>query len=171
MAQANPNDVCFRVIQGKEIQRSKAGLDDDEDVLLTLARCYFETFAMPETQSWMRCFDLAACHFGADTGAVVSQRLLFALQAMRCSRRSVFGFNAPHCKGCSKIMTEHERRLMTVIKSTRHKQFGTMRMELMMLCEGNDTALAETCFDSLCAALPTVTHYTQQEDQSVSRTH
>ncbi len=149
-------NVCSRKIQDKEIHRSRAGMDSDEDVLLTLSRCYFETFAVPTSQSWMRCFDLAERYFGGDKGAIICQRLLAALQSVRYSRRSVFDFNASQCTGCCNILTEHERRLMAVIKSARREQFGAVRMELMMLCEGNNTAPSEESIANLCAALPSV---------------
>lgn len=156
MAKSVPNWVCMRRFRDKEIQCACAGLDDDEDIILTLARFHFETFAVPEFQSWMLCFDFAARHFGPNDGAVITQRLFLAIQAMRCTRRSLFSFNAPLCAACSEVLTEHERRLMAVIKSTRQKRFGAMKMELMMLCEGNDTSWVETNFESLCAALPAV---------------
>ena len=94
MAKATSHQNCPRQIEQKEIARSSAGFDPDEDVLLTLTRYLTKALAMPPSQSWLRAVHCAACHFGADNGAIVMQRLVFALQAMRSSRRSAFCFNA-----------------------------------------------------------------------------
>ena len=148
--------TCCRSTNSKETLRCNVGLDHDEDILLTLARFYFESFAVPNTHSWMRGIDEAAIHFGDDKGAIVAQRLLFALQSMRFARRSVFNFNCPTCEGCSSIVTEHERRLMVVIQGVRLGWDSTVKTELMMLCEGNDTTMVEQSFVKLAAALPAV---------------
>jgi len=148
--------TCCRAPVSKEILRYNVGLDHDEDMLLTLARFYFESFAVPDTHSWMRGIDEAALHFGDDKGAIVAQRLLFALQSMRFARRSVFNFNNPTCEGCSSIVTEHERRLMAAIQGVRLGWQSIVKTELMMLCEGNDTAIVEQSFVKLAAALPAV---------------
>ena len=146
--------TCCRAPVSKEILRYNVGLDHDEDMLLTLARFYFESFAVPDTHSWMRGIDEAALHFGDDKGAIVAQRLLFALQSMRFARRSVFNFNSPTCEECSSIVTEHERRLMAAIQGVRLGWQSIVKTELMMLCEGNDTAIVEQSFVKLAAALP-----------------
>ena len=148
--------TCCRAPVSKEILRYNVGLDHDEDMLLTLARFYFESFAVPDTHSWMRGIDEAALHFGDDKGAIVAQRLLFALQSMRFARRSVFNFNSPTCEECSSIVTEHERRLMAAIQGVRLGWQSIVKTELMMLCEGNDTAIVEQSFVKLAAALPAV---------------
>ena len=146
--------TCCRAPVSKEILRYNVGLDHDEDMLLTLARFYFESFAVPDTHSWMSGIDEAALHFGDDKGAIVAQRLLFALQSMRFARRSVFNFNSPTCEECSSIVTEHERRLMAAIQGVRLGWQSIVKTELMMLCEGNDTAIVEQSFVKLAAALP-----------------
>ena len=174
MAKVTSDQNCPRQIEPSEIARSSAGFDPDEDVLLTLTRYFMESFAMPPSQSWLRAFHCAACHFGADEGAVVMQRLLFALQAMRSSRKSTFCFNAPECAVCSEIVTENERRFMAAITNARRGKPGAMTTELMLLCEGNDISLPEECFQSLSSALPPIVsgHRAEQgEAQYVPRLH
>ena len=72
MAKVTSDQNCPRQIEPNKIARSSAGFDPDEDVLLTLTRYFFESFVMPPSQSWLRVFQCAACHFGADKGAVVT---------------------------------------------------------------------------------------------------
>lgn len=129
---------CCRVPTEKEIWRSDAGLDFCEETVLTLARLYFESFARPESMQWVKSLMLAQAHFGPDAGAVIGVRLLNALQAMRFARKSVFSFNSCECAGCSVVLTEHERRLMTIVKAARAGHDGVAQTELMMLCEGAD---------------------------------
>ena len=111
---------------------------------------------MPHTQSWMQSIEYAAHHFGADEGAVITQRLLFALQAMRKNTRSEFNFSAPSCKVCSEIVTENERRFMAAITNVRRGKASLTVTELMFLCEGNDTSRLIECINNLCAVLPPV---------------
>ena len=174
MAKATSNHSCPRQIEPKEIARSSAGFDPDEDVLLTLTRYFMESFVMPPSQSWLRVFQCAASHFGPDKGAIVMQRLLFALQAMRSSRKSVFCFNAPNCPVCGEIVTEHERRFMAAITNVRRGQPGAMMTELMLLCEGNDFSLVAECFQNLSSALPPIAsaHRAEREEAKyVARLH
>ena len=84
MAKATSIQGCPRQVQPKEIARRYAGLDSVENILLTLVRFFAES--------------LAAHHFRADEGAVIAQRLLFAVQAMQETRQSVFNFSSPSCK-------------------------------------------------------------------------
>ena len=154
MAKATSTRNCPRQLQTREIARSCAGFDPVESTLLTLVRFFAESFAMPQTQSWLRSIDYAAHYFGSDKGAVITQRLLFALQAMRETRRSEFNFSTPSCEVCSEIVTEHERRFMAAIRNVRRGRASPMVTELMFLCEGNDTRKLIECINNLCAALP-----------------
>ncbi|WP_341368193.1 hypothetical protein [Yoonia sp. BS5-3] len=148
--QAKP---CCRCPSDKEIWRSEADLDFCEETLLTLARLYFESFARPESTCWINSLMLAQAHFGPDAGPVIGVRLLNALQAMRFARHSIFSFNSVECPTCSAVLTEHERRLMAVIKATRTGQSGKAQTELMMLCEGADITNPMIAFCDLAAAL------------------
>ena len=93
-------------------------------------------------------------YFGIEGGARVGVRLLLALQEMRFARRSVFLFNAPECLGCSKYLSEHERRLITSIAALRRGRFGLAQAEMMMLCEGHDTSATLSAFSELAILLP-----------------
>ena len=154
MTKATSSKICSRQLESKEIPRSCAGLDHDEDILLTLLRFFLESFAFPQSQSWVRSIDCAAHYFGADKGAIITQRLLYALDALRSSRRSDFRFNAPSCSACSAIITEDERRFMTAVIKARRGIKGPLAAELMLLCEGNDITLVMECVVDLCDALP-----------------
>ena len=156
MAKALYNQNCPRQLQPNEVARRCAGFDPVENTLLTLVRFFAETFAMPQTQSWMRSIDYAEQQFGTDKGAVVAQRLLLALQAMRKTKRSQFHFSAPSCKWCSDIVTENERRFVAAIANLRRGKSSQTITELMFLCEGNNTSNLINCINNLCAVLPPV---------------
>ena len=142
-------EPCCRVPSEKEIWHSDAGMDFYEETILTLARLYFESFARPETMNWVKSLMLAQAHFGPIAEPMIGVRLLNALQAMRFARQSVFSFNSCECPGCSTVLTEHERRLMTIVKATRAGHHGLAQTELMMLCEGADITAPMMAFYEL----------------------
>lgn len=152
----NATAHCDRMPMPKEIMRTDAGFDPIEDHILTLARFFFQTFAIPESQSWLPGFDMAEAIFGEAEGPIIATRLLATLRAVRYARRSVYCFNSPTCEGCAAVVTEHERRFMAAFRGVRMGYLGQTRTELMMLCEGNDTTKALGAMTRLSIILPNV---------------
>lgn len=130
---------CFREPSPKEMALSEAGYDDIEEAILTIARYYFQTFALPQTQSWLAALQVADTRFPGTSSAGIAMDILAAVQAMRMSRSSPFRFSNPACPGCSQIIGEHERQFMCVVQAARRGQMGSARTHAMLLCEGNDT--------------------------------
>ena len=145
---------CNRQPSPKDTDVNSAGLDQTEVELLEIARFYLQTHAVDYSQSWILGLKASEKYFGIEGGARVGVRLLLALQEMRFARRSVFSFNAPQCLGCSKYLSEHERRLITSIAALRRGKFGLARAEIMMLCEGQDTSSTLSAFSELVILLP-----------------
>ncbi len=132
---------CGRRLDDKETRITDAGLDEHEISVLALARFYLQSFSMPQSHAWIGCLETAQAQYGEVDGMIVAGRVLRALKAMRCTRRSMFCFNSPTCAGCAKILTEHERRLIFSLAALRRGREGTAQTELMMLCEGSDIGL------------------------------
>ena len=145
---------CNRQPGHKDAYVSLAGLDHTEVAVLEIARFYLQTHATECSQSWILGLKASEKFFGIESGARVGVRLLLALQEMRFARRSVFSFNAPQCTGCSKYLSEHERRLITSIAALRRGRLGLAQTEMMMLCEGQDTSAALSAFSELVILLP-----------------
>jgi hypothetical protein len=154
MSHHTPSEDCKRTLQSKEIFRKDANFDKIDGELLTIARLYFQAFAIPSCHSWIGALDWAETKFGDADGPVIGARLLTALQEMRRARRSVFHFNSPVCVDCSAIVTEHERRLMAVLQAIRRHHMGAAKTEMMMLCEGNDSDDALVALERLVSSLP-----------------
>ncbi|MEO9821252.1 MAG: hypothetical protein ABJ370_20885 [Paracoccaceae bacterium] len=76
------------------------------------------------------------------------------LQSIKISRKSGFTFSNSDCPDCACILSEHERRLMIAIASVRRGRLEHARIELMMLCEGNDTLEVMDWLEELALALP-----------------
>jgi hypothetical protein len=150
MAKATSTQGCLRQVQLKEIARRYAGFDPVRNILLTLVQFFAESFA--------------AHHFGADEGAVIAQRLLFAVQAMEETRQSEFNFSSPSCKVCSEIVTGNERRFMAAITNVRRVKLSTSVTELIFLSKGNHTSRLINRINNLCAVLPSIssTYSTKQ---------
>ena len=154
MTDNNANMHCNRVLQPKEIMRTDARHDEVEGDLLTIARFYFQSFALPDSQAWIGGIGWAETSFGDVEGPLIGTRLLCALMAVRHARRSVYCFNSPTCPDCAAIVTEHERRFMSAVHAVRKGRMGQARTELMMLCEGNDTDPALDALTRLASVLP-----------------
>ncbi|MBT8155186.1 hypothetical protein KMP13_15180 [Epibacterium ulvae] len=159
-------DACSRSPNEKEQRMDQSGADRDEVTCIQIARYYFNTFSNPHSQTWMRAFSTAEEHFDYSNGPVIASLVARVLDAVRQSRRSCFMFNNPACANCADILTEHERRLLTALSSLRRGGVERAELELMMLCEGNDTARVMMWLRELALALPqlparptTVTHH------------
>ena len=145
---------CQRIAGPKEISRDDACLDFSEDTLLTASRYYFQSFACPESQGWLRALSVTQIYFGDQVGPSIAVKLLTAMQAMRCTRRSMFQFNAPDCVRCSEILTEHERRFMAALQAIRFNDLNTAGLEIMLLCEGFESEHVVDTFKDLSNVLP-----------------
>lgn len=154
MTRPSKDSCCGRRPDAKETLVSDAGFDAHEITTLSLTRYYLQSFAMPQSHAWIGCLERAQFHYGEAQGMLLAGRLLNALRAMRYARRSTFHFNSPVCPGCSNILTEHERRLMRSLAALRRGHEGIVRTEMMMLCEGNDTAEAIATLSQVAMTLP-----------------
>lgn len=132
-------ECCDRPPGDKEIAVANAGFDFVELTVLEIARLFWQTFAHPDSQSWFYALQRAEQSFGGTRGGEIGLEILAAVQAMRMSRMSCFQFNNPSCKGCSAILSEHERQFMNVFRAIREERPGLARTHAMLLCEGNDT--------------------------------
>ncbi len=144
---------CGRVPDTKDCDLSSLGLSLEEEVTLTVARLFFQSFCTPDSMAWIGAMAEAEARFGPEEGPLVAARLLGALQAIRRARRSTFLFNNPGCPGCSAIATEHERRLIVAIAALRRGDEGRARIEVMMLCEGNPGDRVVTALTALARTL------------------
>jgi len=156
MPNTNAQAHCNRLPLPKEILRKDANLDSVEDNILTLARFFFQTFAIPQSQSWIHGLDMAEAVFGETLGPMVAMRMLDTLRGVRYARKSVYCFNSPTCEGCSAVVTEHERRFMAAFRGVRSGQIGHAQTEMMMLCEGNDITQAMGAMTRMVMLLPRV---------------
>lgn len=153
MSGEDPN-YCDRSPRRNEALLSQAGFDDIERACLDIARLFFSTFSNPHSQNWMRAIEFAEYAFDHKQGATVAALIMKVIQAIRCSRTSNFTFSNPDCPGCARILTEHERRLVIAIGATRRKRRERAQVEMMMLCEGNETEQVLVWLGELALALP-----------------
>jgi hypothetical protein len=117
--------------------------------ILQIARLYMQSVAHPPSMAWMAALSGADETFDEIFGPQVAARTLETLQKVRLSRRSLFNFNSPTCPSCCQFVTEHERRFMAAIDCVRSGATGQAKIELIMLCEGNDVVPALDAMDRL----------------------
>lgn len=127
---------CGRQPDPKDCYLTDLHLTLEEQIALTVARLFFRSFAVRESDAWVAAMAEAEARFGYRDGPIVAARLLAAIQAIRRSRTSVFRFNSPICPVCAAIATEHERRMMRALSAIRRGEAATARGEIIMLCEG-----------------------------------
>lgn len=113
----------------------EAGYDPVERAVLHIARCYWQSFATPQSHAWLS----GICHAERAFGGNAAFQVLSAVQAMRISRNSCFHFNNPSCEDCAAIISEHERQFMNTFISVRAGRMGSAETHAMILCEGHDT--------------------------------
>lgn len=133
------HDCCDRAPSPKETSLEEAGYDPTERAILEVSRLFFQTFAVPQSQTWLLALQCAELRFPPDLSAQIGFDILAAVQAMRVSRTSSFCFNNPTCPGCSKIVSEHERQFMGVFRAIRQKRTSVAQTYALLICEGNDT--------------------------------
>ncbi|MEY8828230.1 hypothetical protein AB9K34_07415 [Sedimentitalea sp. XS_ASV28] len=134
------NDTpCMRQLSDKESLVIHADLEPDDLNCLIVIRKFCQSFAPTGNGAWIDGFVTAEDMWGEKDGVRIAHRLMHVLQAMRESRSSVFSFSSPTCPVCSQILTEHERRLITAIRSARQGRPERAGLQLLMLCEGNPT--------------------------------
>jgi len=122
--------------------------------VLSVARCFFHSFARPESQAWMEALSEAEARFGSEAGPGIAHRILGVLQAVRGARRSTFMFNPARCPSCSRAVTSEERRLMLALVAVGRGDAGSAHVETMLLCEGNDIAPVLGAMEELVEILP-----------------
>lgn len=115
-------------------------LDPMMHCVLTVARHQFQSFAMPQFESWTLALPHAERLFGRDEAPRLVCGVQRAVQAMRCSRKNVFHFSNPGCARCAARLTGHERLLLNSLRSAMMERRQDAEAHAMILCEGNDTA-------------------------------
>ncbi len=134
-----PNSTrCCRHGASNQLAVRDERLDRFERGVLEVMRHYFSTFAVPQSQAWMRAMEVAFLHFPESTAAMTSLRVLDVVQTMRRSRSSIFNFSSPTCPYCAGLLTDAERHLMATIQCVRSVRMGEAETHAMLLCEGND---------------------------------
>ncbi|MEM6546285.1 MAG: hypothetical protein AAF713_00915 [Pseudomonadota bacterium] len=133
-------DTCKGTHVTAAVSVREARLDRAEQDVLHSARLFFQTFAVPESHSWIAALQDAQRRFHPQHGLDVAWRILAAIQAMRTSRKSTFSFNNPCCPQCALGLSQHERQFIGVLAALRCRQRSVAETHAMLLCEGNATA-------------------------------
>ncbi|WP_370212163.1 hypothetical protein [Roseovarius sp.] len=129
-------------------------LDAAERSCLETIRHMLHSFAAPQSQAWMTAVRCADAGFAPATGPLIATQAMRYIDEVRKSRISVFHFNSAACPPCAAVLTEHERRLMLALHWARRGHPARARLELMLLCEGNEIAHAMARLTALSRALP-----------------
>ncbi|WP_353475619.1 hypothetical protein PVT71_23805 (plasmid) [Salipiger sp. H15] len=131
------------------------GLGQTDLVVLMIARYFFQSFAHPGTEGWVRAISGAEQVMGREAGPQVVCAVLRAVQQMRSARRNHFHFSNPDCPGCAARLCGHERLFLNVFRSVRRGRMADAEAHAMMLCEGNPAEGLVAAMADLCVALPT----------------
>ncbi len=125
-------------------------LNPFEGKILTIARCFFQTFACPAGQTWIESFRMADKLFASDYAAQYAFGTLNIVQTMRVARNSTFKFSNPLCPGCASLLTHSERQLTSALAAVRTGQRSTAHIHAMLLTEGNDPQPMLRAMHTLC---------------------
>jgi len=130
---------CGRPHGANQVSVKETNLDPVDKAVLEISRYYWQSFAIPVSQSWMRALHVSEQRFGTRSGGEIGLAVLAAVQAMRMSRSSCFQFNNPACEDCAMLLSNDERRFINVFRAVRDGSTGVATTHAMILCEGNDT--------------------------------
>ncbi|GAA0307248.1 hypothetical protein [Rhodovulum strictum] len=132
---------CDRRLGAGETLLADAGFDPAETAVLTIARLFFQSFAIPQGHAWIGAFARAGAFFppgmARARGPEIAVAILAAVQAMRAARNSGFRFSNPDCPGCTRILGAHERHFMDVLCAFRRGARSRAHAASMLICEGN----------------------------------
>ena len=120
--------------------RGIEALDPRMICALTVARFFFQSFSAPQLEGWTRALSGAEQMLGSKAGPEFACGVLRMVQAMRCSRKSVFHFSNPDCGHCASTLSGHERLLMHSLWACLKGRPEDAAGLAMLLCEGNDTS-------------------------------
>ncbi|MEL6508174.1 MAG: hypothetical protein AAFQ47_13285 [Pseudomonadota bacterium] len=125
-------------------------LNPFEGKILTIARCFFQSFAFPAGQTWIESFKMADNFFKSEDAAQYALGTLNVVQTMRVARNSTFKFSNPLCPGCASLLTEAERQLTSALAAVRMGQRSTAHIHALLLTEGNDPQPMLRAMKELC---------------------
>lgn len=112
-----------------------AGLNPFEIAVLTQMRYFFMNQAglwpayTPSPDEFTRLI------FHTDDADEIAIVIYQFVMCVATSRTETFDFSSPFCAGCSRIMTDHERHLMMILKSLRKGRTGRAIIHALMICE------------------------------------
>ncbi|ABG32214.1 hypothetical protein [Roseobacter denitrificans] len=129
---------CCTAQDRDDNRHSLKSLNDFERGTLEVARCFFQTFAHPDGQSWMQSFDTARRAFETGDPAQYVFKILRVVQAMRIARRSAFCFSNPHCTVCAGMLSEGEKQLTSALEAVRVGKRSSAHIHALLLTEGNN---------------------------------
>lgn len=107
--------------------------------LLQVLRLQIQSQIAPERHSWQRGLAMASSDWGTAEGPQVFAALAEMLAQMGRSRRSIFRFSNPDCRGCAAMMTAHEALFLQIIALMSRAQPDKAERLAFLLCEANDT--------------------------------
>lgn len=138
---------------GVNASGSALTLSKQQQDALCIMRCFFVSYARPQSVDWEVGMNSAVKAFGEDKGPKVAWCCLRAVQAMRVSRRTRFHFCDPFCPCCCKRLTVNEGHLMRSLQAVSQGRRGEAELASMMLCEGNPDAAFLAAVERLSAEL------------------
>lgn len=112
-----------------------AGLSRFEIAVLTQMRYFFLSQAGLWPAHTPAPDELAKLIFHTDNPREIATVIYNFIMCVARRRQEDFSFSSPFCAGCSRIMTNHERNLMMILKSLRKGQTGRAMIHAMMMCE------------------------------------
>jgi hypothetical protein len=146
----NLNTVQFVVIDEGMAERKALGMDEFEVTFLSVARHLFANFHAPENHCWMDAFMEAERSFPPPFGATIAHAIAYIVEAMRCTRHSMFSYIRNDDASADLAITREERYLVQVLRAMRSGAHTQARTQAMLLCDGGDTGKLLAAIERLC---------------------
>lgn len=131
----------------------QAGYTRVEKYVLQIARHFMQSFAVPESQGWIRAFGAAHECYPDETAPNFAIAVFALLQNLRATRGSGFQFCNPDCARCAAHLSEDERRLMEVVIAVGQGKRSDAHAAALILCEGTAPDGLFAAADYLCCLI------------------
>lgn len=133
-----PNRVPLRDrLEGTERRFSDTDYDRFDYAILQMCRCFFQSFANPQSHTWTVVYDMTDNPSFDWDGPAVAAQAFRMVKAMQVARKSDFRFSNPLCVHCSQVMTPQERQLIGCLSQHRRGCPERAKAHAILLCESN----------------------------------
>ncbi|MEM1073166.1 MAG: hypothetical protein AAF665_16975 [Pseudomonadota bacterium] len=139
----------FSIDPGVRTRRELALLPFEQDVL-TVSRCFFETYEKPDSQCWMQAFMEAEQRFQPPFGATIAHATHLTINFLQTARGGAFSYFPTSDAMAEYAVTPAEKQLIEVMRAVGAGDVEKAEWAALLLCHGGETERFLAAMERLC---------------------